>query len=99
VTTATQFSSSTISIPCTDASHIWFLLPPDTSGSKSIQYEPFANTWVDAFGGAADTTVGPVDVALALDSGTDESPVVVTYKGYYTSAKAAAGSSLNYKIV
>lgn len=99
VTTATQFSSSTISIPCTDASHIWFLLPPTTSGSKSIQYEPFANTWVEAFGGAADTTVGPVDVALTLDSGTADNPVIVTYKGYYTSAKAAAGSSLNYKIV
>lgn len=99
VTTATQFSSSTISITCTDASHIWFLLPPTTSGSKSIQYEPFANTWVGAFGGAADTTVGPVDVALTLDSGTAANPVIVTYKGYYTSAKAAAGSSLNYKIV
>ena len=99
VTTATQFSSSTISIPCTDASHIWFLLPPSTSGSKSIKYEPFANTWVDAFGGATDTTVGPVDVALKLNSSTAANPVIVTYKGYYTSAKAAAGSSLNYKIV
>lgn len=94
VTTATMYSGSSVSISCSDASHIWFLLPPGTSGSKSIQYEPFANTWVDAFGGATDTTVGPVDVSLKLDSGE-----TATYKGYYTSAKAAAGSNLNYKIV
>ncbi len=94
VTTATQFSSATIKIDSSAASHIWFLMPPGTSGSKTIQYEPFANTWVDAFGGDSDTTMGPVDVALKLVSGS-----TVTYKGYYTSAKAAAGSSLNYKIV
>jgi hypothetical protein len=100
VTGATKFSSTTVSINCTNASHIWFLLPPDTSGSKSIQYEPFANTWVDAFGGATDTTLGPIDVALKLDSSPKTGdPVVVMYKGYYTSAKAAAGSELNYKIV
>jgi hypothetical protein len=102
VTGATKFSSTTVSISCANASHIWFLLPPDqgASGSKSIQYEPFANTWVDAFGGATDTTEGPVDVALKLDSSPKTGdPVVVTYKGYYTSAKAAAGSELNYKIV
>lgn len=94
VTTATQFSSASVKIDSSAASHIWFLMPPGTSGSKTIQYEPFANTWVTAFGGESDTTVGPVDVALKLDSGS-----TVTYKGYYTSAKAAAGSSLNYKIV
>jgi hypothetical protein len=94
VTTATQFSSASVKIDSSAASHIWFLMPPGTSGSKTIQYEPFANTWVTAFGGDSDTTVGPVDVALKLVSGS-----TVTYKGYYTSAKAAAGSSLNYKIV
>lgn len=99
VTGATQFSSTSVTIPCSSASHIWFLLPPDTSGSKTIQYEPFANTWVGAFGGETDVTVGPVDVALKLASSTENNAVVVTYKGYYTSAKAAAYSSLKYKIV
>lgn len=95
VTTATQYTSTSgVSIKCDSPSHIWFLLPPNTSGAKKIQYEPFANTWVDAFGGASDTTNGPVDVALELDS-----KAVVTYKGYYTSAKAAAGSNSKYKIV
>lgn len=94
VTAATQYTSTSVNISCDEASHIWFLLPPGTTGSKSIQYEPFANTWVDAFGGDGDTTVGPVDVALELDSNAK-----VMYKGYYTSAKAGAGSSLNYKIV
>ena len=95
VTTATQYTSTSgVSINCATASHIWFLLPPSTTGTKTIQYEPFANTWVDAFGGASDVTNGPVDVALELDSGA-----VVTYKGYYTSAKAAAGSNSKYKIV
>jgi hypothetical protein len=101
VTTATQFSGTSTIIECPEdtACHIWFLLPPDTSGNKSIQYEPFENKWVDAFGGETDKTEGPVDVALKLDSSTAANPVIVTYKGYYTSAKAAAGSSLNYKIV
>jgi hypothetical protein len=94
ITNAIRFTSTSIEIPCTTPSHIWFLLPPGTTGSKKIQYEPFANTWVDAFGGDTDNTNGPIDVALQLNSGA-----TVTYKGYYTSAKAAAGSSLNYKIV
>lgn len=94
VSGAERFNSSTVNIPCDTAKHIWFLLPPGTTGSKSIQYEPFANTWVDAFGGATDTTVGPTPVELTLDSGE-----TVTYQGYYTSAKAAAGSSLNYRII
>lgn len=95
VTTATQFTSSSVKIPAGDtAKHIWFLLPPSTTETKTIQYEPFANTWVDAFGGETDITVGPVDVALELYSNAS-----VMYKGYYTSAKAAAYSNLNYKIV
>ena len=93
ITNATKFSTNFVSVKCDIASHIWFLLPPGTSGAKTISYEPFANTWVPAFGGANDKTSGPVDIDLKLNSGTE-----VTYKGYYTTAKAAAGSNLNYKI-
>lgn len=94
VTDAKRFSGDSVSIECESASHIWFLLPPETSGSKTIQYEAFKDTWVGAFGGETDTTNGPIDVALKLDSGA-----IVNYVGYYTSAKAAAGSNLTYKIV
>lgn len=94
VTTATRFTTETINIPCSDSSHIWFLMAPGTTGKKKIQYEPFSNTWVDCFGGDTDKTEGPTSVALKLESGK-----VITAVGYYTTAKAAADSNLKYKII
>ena len=73
-----------VSITLSENSHIWFLISPTASGSKSIQYEALGQ-WYD-FGGG---TTGPVDVTLKLANGCDN----VAYKAYYTNAKAAAGTT------
>ena len=85
---STSSTSAEISLSPDTDSYIWFLLPPGTSGSKTIQYEALGN-WYEFTGGTAD----PVDVSLKLNSGS-----TVTYKGYRTNKKAAAGTT-KFKIV
>ncbi len=81
-------TSSAISLTLATDSYVWFLLPPETSGSKTIQYEALGQ-WYEFAGG----TTGPVDVSLKLNSG-----ITVTYKGYRTNKMAAAGTT-SFKIV
>lgn len=89
---ATRFSTTTtstaVSIDLAADGYVWFLLPPGTSGSKTIQYEALGQ-WYE-FGGG---TVGPTDVTLKLNSG-----VSAVYKAYHTSKQAAAGTT-KFKIV
>ena len=89
---ATKASSTTLSTAITLSptvdSYIWFLLPPGTTGSKTIQYEALGQ-WYDFDGG----TAAPVDVSLKLNSGA-----TATYKGYRTNKMAAAGET-KFKIV
>lgn len=89
---ATRFSTTTtstaISMNIASDSYIWFLLPPGTSGSKTIQYEALGQ-WYE-FGGG---TTGPTNVTLTLNSG-----VSATYKAYHTNKQAAAGTT-KFKIV
>jgi hypothetical protein len=85
---ATKYTTgSAVSITCAQASYIWFLLPPNTTGNKTIQYEALGQ-WYEFPGG----TAAPVDVSLVLNSG-----VTVTYKGYRTNKQAAAGTT-SFKI-
>ena len=81
-------TSTAFSLTLLDASYIWILLPPGNSGSKTIQYEALGQ-WYSFDGG----TTGPLDVSLKLESGA-----TVTYKGYRTNKKAAAGTT-SFKIV
>lgn len=87
---ATKFtlSENGVAITSAEESHIWFLMPPDTSGSKTIQYYALGQ-WYNFDGG----TTGPVTVSLTLNSGA-----VASYKGYYTNNKAATGTT-TFKIV
>lgn len=85
---ATKYSSGAVSITCSTDSYIWFLLPPGTSGAKTIQYEALGQ-WYDFDGG----TSGPTNVSLTLNSGA-----TATYKAYRTNKKAAAGTT-QFKIV
>lgn len=89
---ATKASDTTIStaitLSLTVDSYIWFLLPPGTTGNKTIQYEALGQ-WYDFDGG----TAAPVEVSLKLNSGT-----TVTYTGYRTNKMAAAGET-KFKIV
>lgn len=86
---ATKYTAgSAVSITCAQDSYIWFLLDPNTSGSKTIQYEALGQ-WYEFAGG----TTGPVNVSLVLNSGA-----TVTYKGYRTNKQAAAGTT-SFKIV
>lgn len=80
--------STAISLSPDVNSYIWFLLPPGTTGNKTIQYEALGQ-WYEFDGG----TAAPVDVALKLNSG-----VTVTYKGYRTNKMAAPGTTA-FKIV
>lgn len=83
----TTMSTSITLFPITD-SYIWFLLPPGTTGNKTIQYEALGQ-WYDFGGGTAD----PVDITLTLNTG-----VTATYKGYRTN-KMAASAEIKYRIV
>ena len=89
---ATKFSSTStndaVSITLNTEGYIWFLLPPETSGSKIIQYEALGQ-WYGFDGG----TAGPTDISLKLNSGA-----TAIYKGYCTNKKAAAGTT-KFKIV
>lgn len=85
--TSTLLDSS-FSLTLSSDSYVWILLPPGTSGTKTIQYEALGQ-WYNFDGG----TSGPFDVSLKLNSGT-----TVTYKGYRTNKKAAAGTT-SFKIV
>ena len=77
-----------VTINLTTEGYIWFLLPPGTSGNKTIRYETLGE-WYDFSGG----TTGPIEVSLTLDSG-----ITATYKAYHTNKQAAAGTT-SFKIV
>lgn len=82
---AKSFASigTALSMTLMEEAYIGFLLPPGTSGSKTIYYEALGQ-WYEFDGG----TTGPTNVSLTLNTG-----VTATYQGYFTNKKAAAGTT------
>lgn len=82
---AKSFASigTALSMTLMEEAYIGFLLPPGTSGSKTIYYEALGQ-WYEFDGG----TTEPTNVSLTLNTG-----ITATYQGYFTNKKAAAGTT------
>lgn len=85
---AKKYTGSSIIASCAEPSYVWFLLPPGTTGTKTIQYKAMGD-WYNFDGG----TTGPSDVELTLNTGAE-----ATYKAYRTIKRMAAGET-EFRIV